>query len=183
MLNHLWILFLAVFLLVSCQKLPKKLVPKPDQPDILTCDKLEPKNVFNGLRIKAVQDTIQSFVLQRKALPVTPQLTEQLAVLERIRRRITWPLISSKLAPATVTKQLSEEINRFKDILRSESPTSPANQELINQLDQELLAKLDKPEYWLCPVIPPVVPDPVVIPPQVQERNIEGKTQTIIYEN
>lgn len=176
-------LILILTLHTSCQQIPKIPVPKPSEQEILNCDVLKPEEAFNGLRIKAFQDFIEQYVQNLKQQPTSPEHTEKLAVLERLRRRITWPLISVKLRNELVTDTLEKEIEVFRQFIRSRPPISASDEKAINELNEKIFLNLENQDQWLCPVkvVVPEVPPP--IPTKVEEKDPSGKPQTIIFED
>ena len=125
-------------------------VPEPPKKERLSCRSMEPQNIFNGLRIKAAQDIIQSHIDQKKSIKLNPESTEVLSALEQIRRKISFPLLSSQLDPSVVTRVLKNELDAFKRILESESAKNPNTQKTLEYLNNQILLTIESPEAWTC---------------------------------
>ncbi len=136
-----------LFFLLGCTTLK---VPEPPKKERLSCRSMEPQNIFNGLRIKATQDIIQSHIDQKKSIKLNPNSTEELSVLEQIRRKVSFPLLSSQLDPSVVTRVLKNELEAFKKILESDSTKNPNTQKTLDYLNSQILLTIDLPESWTC---------------------------------
>lgn len=142
---HLWIL-LPLFQL-GCESIK---VPEPPKKERLSCRSMEPQNIFNGLRIKAAQEIIQSHIDQKKSIKLSPDSTEELSVLEQIRRKVSFPLLSSELDSGVVTRVLKNELATFRMILESDSTNNPNTQKTLEYLNNQILLTIESPESWTC---------------------------------
>ncbi len=172
-------------LMASCQSIKNVNVtlPKPGEEEILSCDKLKPDLEFNGLRLKAFQDLVLSYNQKIKSLPENPFTTEKIAFLERMRRRITWPVLSIKLRSALITETLTNEMTLLTDFIRSRPPVSNEDEVFLSKMNSEIRGKVDNPKHWRCPVKVEVPKTPPPVPPVLQEKDPSGKKQTIIFDN
>ena len=178
-------LTIALVVFASCQTIKKVNVPipKPGEEEILSCDKLKPEHEFNGLRLKAFQELVTSLNQRLKSLPTTPLTTEKIAFVERMRRRITWPMISVKLRPTLMTETINQEMDTLTEFFRARPPVSKEDEAFLAKMNLEIRLKLEDTEAWLCPVKVEIPKTPPPIPPQLQEKDPSGEQQTIIFDN
>jgi hypothetical protein len=124
--------------------------PSKTSADVQACAKLGTPLNFNDQRIIAFQKIIQLQILRIKAFPMTEASTEELAQVEAIRRRVTYPLLTSSLRPTTVTKRLRAESENFIKFLDERKKTDPQAQSLFDELTGHFLPLLENEQYWNC---------------------------------
>jgi hypothetical protein len=115
-----------------------------------TCAKLGTKINFNDQRIVGFQKLVQLQILRIKALPMTEESTQELAEIEAIRRRVSYPLLTSTLRPVAVTKIIKREAKQFSNILESRKATDLQAQSLLDELNERFLPLLESEEHWNC---------------------------------
>ena len=114
------------------------------------CVKLGPKRNFNDQRIVAFQKLVQLQILRIKALPMTEESTQELAQVEGLRRRVSYPLLTPSLRPQVVTKILSREAKNFLAFLEKRKKTDSQAQSLEDEINVHFLPLLENEEHWNC---------------------------------
>jgi hypothetical protein len=105
---------------------------------------------FNDQRIVAFQKLVQLQILRIKALPMTQESTQELAQLESLRRRVSYPLLSPTLRPAIVTKTLTREAKNFLGILSSRKDNDPQARSLYEEVDEHFIPEINSEARWNC---------------------------------
>lgn len=114
------------------------------------CAKMGTPINFNDQRIVAFQKLVQLQILRIKALPMTEDSTQELAQVESIRRRASYPHLTSRLRPVVVTKILTREAKQFSSFLDGRRKSDPQAQSLYEEINERFLPTLDSEEVWNC---------------------------------
>lgn len=146
--------------LLSCKG--KSLIPEttpapvapPAKPQVanavLPCAKYGSTLNFNDQRIVAFQKLVQLQILRIKALEMTQESTEALAQLELLRRRVSYPLLTSSLRPQVVTKILLKESQVFVALLEQRKNTDPQAMSLLEEVNERFMPLVDNQDQWNC---------------------------------
>ncbi len=158
--KFLCFIVLAVFLVsAGCKSSRKKdevplardvVEAPPPAPVVQPCAKLGSKINFNDQRILAFQKLVQLQILRIKALPMTDESTQELAKLETLRRRASFPLLTSSLRPQAVTKILTREAKNFSAFLQGRTTKDPQSKTLDDEINDRFLPLLENEEHWNC---------------------------------
>lgn len=114
------------------------------------CSKLGSPRNFNDQRIVAFQKLVQLQILRIKALPMTQESTQELARVEAIRRRVSYPLLTSSSRPVVVTRILTREAKKFSEFLDERKKTDPQAQGLYEEVNTQFLPSIENEEKWNC---------------------------------
>ncbi len=121
-----------------------------DESESQSCIKLGSVRHFNDQRIIAFQKLVELQILRIKAQTMSEVSTEELAELETLRRRVSYPLLTSSLRPVVVTKVLTREAHHFSVILDAKRKTDPQSQILYDEVKNQFLPVLENEEHWNC---------------------------------
>ncbi len=116
----------------------------------LTCLKMGTPQNFNDQRIIALQKLVQLQILRIKALPMTEESTQELAELESLRRRISYPLLKSSSRPQAVTQVLAREAKAFSVFLDARRKNDPQAQSLFEEVNDRYLPLIENQDHWNC---------------------------------
>jgi hypothetical protein len=108
-----------------------------------------PQN-FNDQRIVAFQKLLQLQILRIKAFPMTEESTQELAKLEAIRRRTTYPLLTSSLKAKKVTEILAIESQDFVAFLDQRTKVDKQAQSLFKEMTQNFIPNIKNQDTWNC---------------------------------
>lgn len=108
-----------------------------------------PQN-FNDQRIVAFQKLLQLQILRIKAFPMTEDSTQELAKLEAIRRRTTYPLLTSSLKAKKVTEILTIESQDFVAFLDQRRKVDNQAQSLFKEMTQNFIPNIKNQDMWNC---------------------------------
>lgn len=161
-------IFFAIFgLLTSCQSTSSPHAVDVDNPIVpvnasansdrspkiessSSCLRFGSARNFNDQRIVAFQKLVQLQILRIKSLPMTDESTQDLAIVESIRRRSSYPLLISSVRPKVVTKILSEESQKFLEFLEKRKVTDPQAQILFEEIRDQFLPFINNQVHWNC---------------------------------
>lgn len=132
------------------EKAVTKTEPISNGPPGPACAKMGTPINFNDQRIVAFQKLVQLQILRIKALPMTEESTQELSQVESIRRRASYPLLTSRLRPVVVTKILSREAKQFSTFLEGRRKSDPQAQSLYEEINEHFLPTLELEEVWNC---------------------------------
>lgn len=126
----------------------------PAQPQVanavLPCAKYGSNINFNDQRIVAFQKLVQLQILRIKALEMTQESTQALSQLELLRRRVSYPLLTSSLRPQVVTKILLKEAQVFVALLEQRKEQDTQAMSLLEEVNERFMPLVDSQDQWNC---------------------------------
>jgi hypothetical protein len=105
---------------------------------------------FNDHRIVGFQKLLQLQILRIKSSPMTQESTQELSLLEGIRRRTAYPLLTSTLSPKKVTEILKAESQSFVEFLEARQQTDSQAQVLFKEMKEVFIPLLESQAHWNC---------------------------------
>jgi hypothetical protein len=81
---------------------------------------------------------------------MTQESTQELSLLEGIRRRTAYPLLTSTLSPKKVTEILKAESQSFVEFLEARQQTDSQAQVLFKEMKEVFIPLLESQAHWNC---------------------------------